>query len=105
MDDALVVGGIEGVGNFDAEIEQAFEFEAGSEDGFPKSFAFEVLHRNEGTALMFADFVNGADVGMIQGRSGTGLAAKTFECLRFPARSSGKNLSATKRPSWVSSAL
>src|SRR5580704_3782561 len=37
------------------------------------------LHGDEKTSVMFADFVDGADVGMIKGRRGAGFAAETFQ--------------------------
>ena len=40
------------------------------------------LHRDERLAVLLADVVDGADVGMIQRGRSLGLALKTRECLR-----------------------
>ncbi len=40
--------------------------------------AFQILHRNVGRVIGFADFINRADIGMIQGRSSAGLAQQSF---------------------------
>ena len=45
--------------------------------------AVQKLHGDEGSAVVFADFVDRADVGMVQRGSGAGLAAKAFERLRI----------------------
>src|ERR1700719_2073518 len=44
--------------------------------------AVEKFHHDEGLALTLADFVDGTDVVMIQGRRGTSFPAETFERLR-----------------------
>ena len=41
---------------------------------------------------MLANFVDGADVGVIQGRGGTGFAAETFERLRVVGEFVGQKL-------------
>jgi hypothetical protein len=41
--------------------------------------AFEILHGDEEAAAIFGDFVNRANVGMIQRGSGAGFTAKTLE--------------------------
>src|SRR5271156_4853416 len=41
----------------------------------------EILHRDEGFAFIFSDFVNRADVGMIQCGRGSRLAPKPFQRL------------------------
>jgi hypothetical protein len=41
--------------------------------------AFEILHGDEEAAAILCDFVNRADVGMIQGGSGAGFTAETLE--------------------------
>src|ERR1700704_1705516 len=43
--------------------------------------AVEKLHHDEGLAFTLADFVDGTDVGMIQGRRGTSFSAEPFERL------------------------
>src|SRR5450432_3567838 len=43
----------------------------------------QALHHDEEMPLVLADLVNGADVGMVQGRCGASLAAKTLESLRI----------------------
>jgi hypothetical protein len=42
---------------------------------------FEELPGNEGAAILFANVVDGADAGMIEGRCGLGFTAKTGEGL------------------------
>ena len=41
-----------------------------------QSLALDVIHREEGIALVLAHFVDGDDVGMLQARGGFGLRAK-----------------------------
>jgi len=43
--------------------------------------ALQQLHNHEVTAFLTADFVDRADVGMVERRGGTGLALKALECL------------------------
>ena len=42
--------------------------------------AVEKLHGNEGLAASVANFMNGANVGVIQRRGRLRLALKTFQC-------------------------
>ena len=46
-----------------------------------EGYAVEELHGNEGLLAVLADFVDGADVGMIEGGGGARLAAKTLQSL------------------------
>jgi hypothetical protein len=59
MDDPLRVGRIQSVGNLDSQLQQ--------------------LHSNEMLAFMLVDVVDGADVGMIQGRGGMSLPLESFQ--------------------------
>jgi hypothetical protein len=65
MNDAFGMSGIECIGDFNAQINQAVNFERAPQYRFPQSLAFQVLHHNETQTLMFADFVNSTDVGMV----------------------------------------
>ncbi len=82
MNDAFGVCGIEGVGDFDGEGDESLGVERAAGDFVFESCAFQALHGDEGAALMFADVVDGANVGMIQGRSRLRFAAETTESLR-----------------------
>jgi hypothetical protein len=42
-------------------------------DPISENLAVDVLHDDEDTVVFFADFVDGADVGMVQCRGGLGL--------------------------------
>ncbi len=44
---------------------------------------FEKFHGDEGLAIILADIVDGADVGMVESRSGLGFALKAGEGLRI----------------------
>ncbi len=82
MHDAFGMSGIERVGDLDTQVNQTVGFERAAEYRFPQSLAFEKLHHDEAQAAVLPNFVNGADVGMVQSGSGAGFAAKTFEGLR-----------------------
>ena len=86
MNDVFAVRGIERVGDFDGEAEQDIHFQRAAGDAMLESQAVEVLHGDEGLAVLFADVVDGADVGMIQGGSRFGLAAKALQGLTDPGR-------------------
>ncbi len=61
------------------QVEQLGQRQSTLGDALPKSRAVEILHRDEAPALRFTDFVDHADVGMVQGGSGTRFPAKSFQ--------------------------
>ena len=69
---------------------------AGRERGFPdplgKALAVDVLHGDENVAVRFADFVNGADVGMVERGSGLGLVDQPLPGLRTAGQRLGQHL-------------
>ena len=82
VNDAFGVRGVEGVGHFDRKREQALQFHWLAVDEVLQRLAGEAFHHDEEMAVMLADFVDGADVGMVQRRCGAGFAAETLEGLR-----------------------
>jgi hypothetical protein len=105
MDDALRMRRVQRIGDLNAQPEDGIDVRQIGGDPLAQSVAFKKLHGNEGAPILFVDFVNGADVRMIQGRGGLGFTAKVAEGVGFFAIESGRNLRATKRPSLRSSAL
>jgi len=81
VDHAGVVGGVESVGGVDADFEEAFEFERARGDDVLERGAVEEFHGDKCTAAIFADVVDGADVGVVQCGGGAGLAFEAFERL------------------------
>ena len=67
--------------------------------------AFQKLHRDERLAVLLADVVNGADVGMVQGRGGLRLTLEAVQGLRILGHFVGQELQRDKARSRVSSAL
>ena len=82
MDDAGFVCGIEGVGDFDGEREDGVEIERALGDAMLQRLAIEKFHGDEGLAVLVVNFVDGADVGMVQGGGGFGFALEAGEGLR-----------------------
>ena len=81
MDDALRVGGVQRIGNLDGEVEQFVRLEQFPGNALLQGLALQQLHSDEGLAFVLADFVNRADVGMVQRRGGAGLALEAFQGL------------------------
>ena len=81
VNDASVVSGVEGVGAVDADFEEAFEFQRARGDEVLQRGAVEEFHCDKGAAVVFADVVDGADVGMIQRGGGACFTFEAFERL------------------------
>jgi hypothetical protein len=62
----------------------------------PQRHAVEKFHDDEGLPIHFVDFVDGADVGVVQGGRGLGLALKTGKHLRVFGYVRGKKLQGDK---------
>ena len=72
---------------------------------FGQRLALVVGHRDERLSFELADFVDRADVRVIQGAGGARLAQQALGGLPRPARrSAARNFKATRRCSFVSSA-
>ena len=79
MDDAFGVSGVKALGNLHGEVEELFEWKRLAGDQVLEGLALEALHGDEGDVFVFADFVDGADVGMVEGGGGAGFAAEALQ--------------------------
>jgi hypothetical protein len=61
-----------------------------------KGYAFKTFHDNEGAAILLAEVIDGADVGVIERGCGAGFAAKAFEYLTVQGQVLGKKLERNK---------
>ncbi len=79
MNDAFGMGGIERVRDLDAEVEDEVDGQRLAVDAVLERLSFEKFHGQKGPALLFADVIDGADVGVVQSRGSAGLAAEPVE--------------------------
>ena len=79
MHDALGVRRIQRFGYINRNREQLFHLDGPIPDEMFQRLAFQVLHDNEGLVAFFADVINGADVGMVQGGRCLGLSPEASE--------------------------
>ena len=94
--DFFGVRGIERIGDFDGQREQGLGVHGLARDAMLQRHAVQKLHGDEGLAVLLADVVNGADVGMIQGGCGLGFALETGEGLRVAGNFLGQKLEGDK---------
>ena len=92
VDNSLRMCGVERIGNLDAQIEHRLDVHRPAGDHMPKRLSLQQLHGNEGSPVSLIDFVNCADVWVIQRRCSLGFALKTAEGLRITAQFVGKKL-------------
>jgi hypothetical protein len=76
--------GVERVGDLDAETQRLLERKRLVANGVLESMAFEAFHDDERMSIRLADFMNGADIGMIQRGSGLGFTLETLKRLLIP---------------------
>jgi len=81
MDDALFVRSFQRVSYLNRQVEQKFEFDGFAADAVLEGLALEKLHGDEVPPVGFPNFIDGADVGMVEGGSGTRFTAEALECL------------------------
>ena len=79
MSDASCVRGIQRVGNLNAEFQNAIDQQRFAVEDVLKGLALHQLHNDEGLAVVVRNFVNGADVRMIQSGGGAGFAQEAVE--------------------------
>src|SRR4029077_2962349 len=79
MNDALSVGGIQSVRNFEGQTEQGFRLKTFAQDKMLQRHAAEKFHRDERFAVLFANVENCTNVWVIQGRGSLRFALKTCQ--------------------------
>src|SRR5712692_7033515 len=79
VDNSLGMRGIQRIGNLDSQVEHLIDLEWPPGDEVLERLPLEQLHDDEVVSLVLADLVDGADVGMVQGRGGSGFALETLE--------------------------
>src|SRR6202022_4033864 len=92
MDDSRLMGGVEGVGNLDGDVKDLSAGQRLARNDVLESLTFQKLHHNEGVALGFVNFINGAEVGGVKGRGGPRLALKSLQDLMVADQIGGKEL-------------
>src|SRR5581483_3519499 len=83
MNDTLGVSRFERVRSLNGKIEECADIQWLLLDALLEGCPVKKLHSDEGLAFMLSNFINGANAGMVQSRSSTGFAAKTFQRLLF----------------------
>jgi len=96
---------IQCVRHLDGQVQELVDTKKSGCDPLLEGLAFQILHCNKGSLAGLIHLVNGADVRVVQRGRGSGLSSESLECLRVFDQFLGRNLSATIRPSVVSSAL
>src|SRR6516164_2201199 len=81
MDDALRMGGMQTVDNFDSYTEQMFKLHGPTRDGVFQSIAVQTFHGDETSSIVLANLVYGADIRMVQRGCGTRLATEALKSL------------------------
>ena len=103
MEDAQRVGGVEAVGDLDADGEDQLEAGRPASDELVKRLARNVLHDDEALVTTFADFVNGADIGVFNGRGEARFAQNSRAQLLGREQAGAENFKTTGR--WRSRSL
>ncbi len=92
VDDALGVGGGEGIGDLAAQLQHQLGGQGPAGDAVLEDLAFEQLHSDEGLAVVLVNFMDGADVGVVEGSGGAGFAQEAFERLAVAGELFGQEL-------------
>ena len=82
VNDALGMGCIKGISDLFTDVEKLLGVERIAVQEVFESGAFQIFHGNEGPASVVADFVDGANIRMVQRRRSAGFPAETFQSFR-----------------------
>ncbi len=78
MDNAGGVSRVQCVGDFDSDRQQSLSFERTARNAVLQRHPVQKFHGDERLIIVFADFVDRADVGMVQCRRRPGFKAEAF---------------------------
>ena len=92
MNDAATVGFVEAVGDLRAELQNLVEGEGAFFEALGEGLAFDALHDEIVDAILMADVVEHADVGMIEAGNSFGFAFETLFLHGIGRKMRGKNL-------------
>jgi len=92
VNDTFGMGGVKRIGDFDANGNHGVQFHRPARDDVLEGRAVEEFHGDETLVLLLTDFVNGANVGVIQSRGGASFAAETLEGLGVADQIVGEEL-------------
>ncbi len=81
MDNGFGMRRVESVRDLNAQVEQGFNLDWFAANQVPKGLAFQQLHCDEGSAIYLVDFVDGADVRVVQGGGRFGFPLEPAEGL------------------------
>src|SRR5580658_6185506 len=84
VNDVFSVRSIERVGDLDGESEQVFDIHGAAVNSVLERLPIQEFHGNEGLAVLLADIVNRAYVGMVQGGGGLRFPLESRQSLRIP---------------------
>ena len=86
MDDAVLVRGVEGLGDLRRDVERLRQRQRPFQQPVRERLPGQVLHDEVGRTVMRPDVVERADVGVIQGGDRAGLALEACTAVRIGAQ-------------------
>ena len=92
MDNALLVRGVERVGDLDGQLQKGIIIQGLARDALLERLAFEQFHDDEGLRIVLVNLVNGADVRVVQGGGGASFPLKPLHGLVITRHLIGQEL-------------
>ena len=92
MNDATAVGFVEAIGDLRAELQDLVERQGTFFEALGEGLAFDAFHDEIVDAVLMADVVEHANVGMIEAGNGFGFAFETLLLHGIGRKMRGKNL-------------
>src|SRR2546425_9329779 len=92
VDDSFRMCSVESVGDLDAQIEHRLDLQRLAAYHVPERLPLQQFHGDEGSPIGLVDFVDRADVRVVQRGRSLGLPLETAEGLRIVSKLFGKEL-------------
>ncbi len=86
VDDPSGVGDLQTLGHAQSHFEDLVQSQRFAKDALLERLAFEKLHGDEASPVLFVDVVDGANIRVIQGRSRLGFPLQTLQSLMVPGQ-------------------
>ena len=82
VENAFLVCRVQGIRKLRAQVQYVFDRERSALNHLLERLSFQKLHDNEGLSVIFSNFVDRADVRMVQCGCSAGFTPKAFQSLR-----------------------